>query len=440
MKTMVTSAPRSASATRAGLTLPELLVAASIMIIVLGIALPFLVTVHMAWQDNEGRATAFDGARAAGVFIGKGIRSGRRFSNVPSPSDPQGSLQFDTTAWDGTLLQRSYYFDTTGAPSGLGWVRLLETNLATGDTINARVAGPVQSLSFDVRKIDGVTPASHPWEAQLVRVSAIGATGEGEANFPVVASTLRRSDPAPCALFCGGNLSLQGKTDVTGDVYSGGDLVIGSQASVTHGLAYAAGSVIGNGAVVGASPTPAPPLPTLDHSYYSNLLAIAQSEPTGDIDRNADQVLLGGATLYVHGYTKFRGTSELVGPGTLVVTGSFSVEDSARVTGSPHIIVGRTARFDNTSQMIGGGLMYAVDYIDLDGSTTVEADLLTPALFDIDSGETVQGIVYAGQGDIQQGTVRGAIYIGSAVAVVDATLEADLGVLRHTVPGLQLIY
>jgi hypothetical protein len=270
----------------AGLTLPELLVAASIMIIVLGIALPFLVTVHIAWQDNEDRATAFDGARAAAVFIAKGIRDGRHFSDIPSPSDTQGSLRLEARAADGALLQRTYYFDSTGAPPGLGWVRLLETRLATGETTDARVAGPVQSLSFDLRKADGVTPASHPWEAEFVRVSAVGATGEGENTFPLVAATFRRGEPLRCALFCGGNLSLQGTTTVTGDVYAGGDLFIGSHASVTAGLAYAAGSVVGSGAIVGASPTPAPSFPALDQSYYDNLLAMAQAVPQGDIDRN----------------------------------------------------------------------------------------------------------------------------------------------------------
>jgi hypothetical protein len=422
------------------MTIPELLVAASIMILVLSIALPFLVTIHIAWDDNEDRSTALDGARAATVFVGKAIRSGRRFSNVPSPSDQQGSLQFEVPAPDGTVHQYNYYFDTTGAPPGLGWVKLLETDLATGDTVEARVAGPVQSLSFDVRKADGIAPASHPWEARFVRVSAVGATGEGESTFPIATSTLRRGSVAPCALFCGGNLSLAGSTDVTGDIYAGGDLVIGAQASVTDGLAYAAGTVVGNGAVVGASPTPAPTLPALDQTYYTDLLALAQSEPNGDLDKNADVMDLAGGTVYVHGFVMLRGTSELRGPGTFVATHDFLLADNARITGAPHIIVGRTARFDDTSQMIGGGVVYAVDYIDLDGTTSVEADMVTPALFDIDAGEMVEGIVYAGQGDLRLGTIRGATYIGSAVAVDGVTFEADAGVLFHTVPGLQLSY
>jgi len=123
-----------------------------------------------------------------------------------------------------------------------------------------------------------------------------------------------------------------------------------------------------------------------------------------------------------------------------VATHDFLLADNARITGAPHIIVGRIANFDNTSQMVGGGLVYAVNEIDLDGLTSVEADLVTPGIFDIDAGETVQGIVYAGQGRMRIGTIRGAVYIGSAIVVDAVTFEADTGVLFHTVPGLQLIY
>jgi hypothetical protein len=410
------------------------------MVVVLGIALPFLVTVHMAWQDNEGRSTAFDGARAAAVFIGKGIRNGHRFSNVPSPSDTQGSLQFDTLASDGTPLQRNYYFDTTGAPPGLGWVRLLETDLTTGESTDARLAGPVQSLSFDVRQADGVTPASHAWEAQFVRVSAVGATGETGDTFPIVASALKRGQPAPCALFCGGNLSLSGSTGVTGDVYAGGDLTIGNHASVTGGLAYAAGVVIGNGGVAGPSPTPPPALPTLDHTYYDDLIATANNGAKSDFDATSGQLLLNGATRYFHGYVKLRGTAEVVGPGTLVLTHDFRVSDLARVRDGAHIIVGRTAVVTDSGQMVGGGLLYSVDPLTVEIAASIEADVVTPTDLTIDVGTSVSGIVYAGGGARIQGSLTGAAYFGWDNLIDDATVQADPAVMHHTVPGLGRLY
>ncbi len=431
---------RSAHIRKAGVTLPELLVAASIMIIVLGIALPFLVTMHLAWQDNEDRATALDGARAAAVFIAKGVRQARRFSNVPSASDPHGSLEVELRTPDGDLHQYRYYFDSDGAPPGLGWVRLLDTDLASGEMTDARLAGPVQSLSFDMRRADGVTAAAHPWEAQLVRISTSGATGEGDATFPVVASTVKRRGPVLCALFCAGNLSLADKTSVTGDVYSGGDLVIGSQASVTDGVAYAAGSVVGNGAIAGVSPTPPPSMPTLDQSYYSDLLAIAQSAPNADLDRNAEQLLLNGATLNIHGYVKLRGTAELVGPGTLVVTGNFSVSDTARVIGGAHVVVGRGVTFADSGQMVDGELVYGTDFIQLEALASVAADMVTPSDVYIESGASVTGVLYAGAGAWITGTVRGVTYIGSDLGISGATFEADVGLVHHTVPGLELLY
>jgi len=425
---------------RAGFTLPEVLVASSIMVIVLSIALPFLVTVHRAWQDNEDRATSFDGARAAAVFIAKGTRQARRFSNVPSPSDRQASLGVELHTPNGDLHQYTYYFDATGAPPGLGWVRLLDTNLDTGETTDARLAGPVQSLSFDMRTADGVAVPANPWEAELVRIYPTGATGEGQATFPVGTATLRRRGPVLCALFCAGNLHLRSSTRVTGDVYSGGDLLLDPSARVTNGVAYTAGTVVGNRATVGASPTPAPSLPTLDQSYYDGLLATAQTEPSADLDWSTGQVFLGGGTVNVHGHLQLRDSVEVVGPGTLVVTNKLTARDDARITGGARVIVDGDAQFRQDSHMVGGGLLYAVDFIRLDDRVSVEADVVTPGDVIVDRRSDITGLVYAaGQGDIQ-GTVLGAVYIGADSGVFRATLTADTKAIRHSIPGLDMRY
>jgi type II secretory pathway component PulJ len=440
MKSGVATHYQHAPAAQAGLTLCEVLVASSIMVVVLSIALPFLVTVHRFWQDNEDRATAFDGARSAAVFIGRGVRQARRFGNVPSPSDPYGSLRLELHTPDGDLHQHTYYFDTTNAPPGLGWVRLLDTNVTRNTQTDARLAGPVQTLSFDMRTADGVTAASHPWEAALLRIIATGATGEGEATFPVSLTTLKRRGPVLCALFCAGNLHLRNNTRVTGDVYSGGDLVLDWSARVTNGLAYAAGSVVGNGATVGASPTPAPPFPPLDESYYNDLLAAAQTAPNADLERDSEQILLNGQTLNVHGYAKLRGTAELVGPGTLVTTGKFTACDAARVTGGARVVAARGAAFEGNSRMVGGGLLYAVDYVHVDERASVEADVVTPHDLYIDSETVVSGLVYAGGESLIQGTLRGATYVGADYSIWRANFTSDVGVIRHSIPGLDIRY
>lgn len=424
---------------RAGLTLVELLLTASIMVIVLSIALPFLVTVERAWRDGEDRAAAMDGTRGVATLVTSDIRRARRISAVSSTSDPQGSLQLEVLGTDAQLHERTYYFDTAGAPAGLGWVSVTDRNLVTDEVIQDKVAGPVQSLYVSARRSDGVTPATHPWEARLVRVSATGATPAGQAAFSAPASARQRARAKPCGLFCPGSVTLLADAAVVGDVYCGGDLSTWS-GSVTGGLAYAQGTVFGPNATEGVAPTPAPPMPALETSYYDDLIAAAQNEPSGDLERSSGQTLLSGGTLYVHGYTRLLGTAEVVGPGRLVVTHEFELGESARITGGAQVVVARGARLRDSGLISGGGLLYAVESVTLENTASAEADLVTPGDVSLGGSTSVTGLVYAAGLASVYGSVVGAAYIGSDNGIAGAYIEADPAVMLHSVPGLELCY
>ncbi len=281
----------------AGFALLELLLSITILAIVLGIAMPFLITAEKGWRQSQATLDALQNARTAMTTITDGLRRAVAIAHISgTPGHPGDEITFDVDEWTfetgappaqepvAKTIRTTY---RTVTRDGQKWAELSETDPETGKVQRALVAGPLTTLQFVGYEDDGVTPTSEPTKVRSVEVTVgIQSRNSPGGEIRYSSRVMCRSDTTPAFAVLSTDtprVVLENKTNISGDVFVGGDdgdVRIPRDSKVTDGRVYATGDVSGDGAYqVGRLWQQLPKLPRLDTSYYDNLLAQAAQRP-----------------------------------------------------------------------------------------------------------------------------------------------------------------
>lgn len=282
---------------RAGFALLELLLSITILAIVLGIAMPFLIAAEKGWRQSQSTLDALQNARTAVTMITDGLRRAVAIAHISgTPGQPGDEITFDVDEWtfetgaqqgEGAVAKtiRTTYKAITR--DGQKWAELSETDTETGTVRSALVAGPLTTLQFTGYQDDGVTPTTDPTKIRSVEVT-VGIQSHSSPGGEIRYSSrvLCRSDTTPAFAVLTTDtprVALEDNTSISGDVFVGGDagdVTVARDSKVTDGRIYATGTVSGKGTYqVGRLWEQLPKLPPLDTSYYDGLLAQAAQRP-----------------------------------------------------------------------------------------------------------------------------------------------------------------
>jgi type II secretory pathway pseudopilin PulG len=284
-----------------GFALMELLLSITILAIILGITMPFLVAAERAFRQSQSRLDALQNARTAAMTIAEGLRRAVAIASIGGGT-PATQVTFDvdewnfgthsTEPWHGAVSKtiRTTYRTTT--MDGQTWAELSETDPTTGEVRSALIAGPLESLQFVGYKEDGVTQTTDPLKIRSLEVTVgIASPNSPEGRIRYSTRVFCRCDTTPAlAIVATGtsSITLGAPVTVIGDMFVGGspgNVSIPKNCEVVDGRVYATGTVSGKGSYqTGRLWTSNPTLPPLDRTYYNNLIAQAAARPAWNVE------------------------------------------------------------------------------------------------------------------------------------------------------------
>lgn len=259
----------------------------------------------------------------------------------------------------------------------------------------------------------------------------IVSTGIWQNSVSIVRRFIKIEDGWPAAfdyaLFSGETMKLAKDTSVTGqgengDIYAGEGYTSGSKIPLTNGCEIYDGVAAGY-----PLPTIVPDVPTLDTTYYDNLLLQAVTSPNG-----ACPASLGGGTYFVNQTINITGS--INGPGILVVNGSVTIASATAVIGdSITIIALGPLSISSTSTLGSNDMFYSATSIKIAKENTFSAGdsvLITPGTIDIQKTFQFAGLIFAGGGIVMdKATGTTATITGCVVTGGDLTIKKDFNVI-----------
>lgn len=200
------------------------------------------------------------------------------------------------------------------------------------------------------------------------------------------------------------DVTLKNSVSISGDFYIYGGVEVKPASSVTNGYVYA-NYTTGSGTYTPAPgpPDPVPEYPSFDTTYYDTQLSIAESTATDDLNLGTGEVLdLNGATLYYEDIN-IQNDANVIGPGTLVASGSVSIKNIAVVGSNVTIIAKDTISVRNSAEIQSGAVLYA-DYntggkIELKNTADVTGSIIGSEVIIANTG-SVTGLVLAQEVEI----------------------------------------
>ncbi|MFQ6096303.1 MAG: hypothetical protein ACE5O2_01150, partial [Armatimonadota bacterium] len=199
--------------------------------------------------------------------------------------------------------------------------------------------------------------------------------------------------------------------------------------------------ITGDTFVSAPTPSTAPPFPSLDTSYYDDLMSQAWSVLPGDYVQNSGTLNLAGGVLLVNGLVRLGGTTDVLavqGPGAIVCTGTAEVKGNATVSGHARIICRWDLTVSGNAGLDAGCLLYTYDDVLIKTKDVVQADVVAGDWVKVEASSTVDGLVYLGTTATIQGVVNGAVYTQGQIVIDGGTVtyaEANIG---RSIPGLSL--
>lgn len=213
----------------------------------------------------------------------------------------------------------------------------------------------------------------------------------------------------------GGSTTISNNVGIWGDIFANSSISMGSGTTV-NGDTLATGTITG-GTVTGSreqnTALPTNP-PTMDTTYYTNLIAYANNNPTPPPGNKTWNTSTKTGNIYIRGNLTINGTITITGTCTTAVTGTVTINNGA------------TIRYENF-RLIAGGL------ITINNTVTIgkRCLLYSNTGFSINNGFTCGG---AGTGEgtslITPGTfssfwnnatIYGFIYVGGALSLNNGT-------------------
>ena len=230
-----------------------------------------------------------------------------------------------------------------------------------------------------------------------VRIISTGEVGVNKSTITQVMSLTGYPTAFNYALYTGTDALLNSNVTIYGDMYINGDTTINSNASVNNGYVYHPTGTTISGAGTwtdGGAKTPAPSNPTIDTTYYDNLINTAKTKAAGGLDYSGGTVNLNGQTLYVNGYVHVNSATTFVGPGRIVSSADITFNGDATATGAVEFIANTSFTMDgNTSA--SSATMYSAGTFTNNGNTRVDVGaMIAKSDITISGTITMSGLVF----------------------------------------------
>jgi prepilin-type N-terminal cleavage/methylation domain-containing protein len=141
---------------RKGLTLLEVVIASSILVVIMTAMLPQIRNIHNGWDSKQAVATMTQNGRVFIDHLNRMISQAEYISAISDPDETEGYIEFEAS--DGNTYR--YEYDS-------GYIKYGEPGSVES------LAGPVSGLTFSCYKpYDLDTALSDPTGAEFVKVSA----------------------------------------------------------------------------------------------------------------------------------------------------------------------------------------------------------------------------------------------------------------------------
>ncbi len=301
---------------------------------------------------------------------------------------------------------------------GEGTFSVSVTDLGGGD-YRLTSTGTVDDLSRQIQQTNSVVAGGTSWDYEDYK--AYYAGGDGTGSYSTGKSVTITGD-----LFINGDFTLGQNSTVNGDVTATGTITLESGASITGTQSP------------GADPPVGDP-PSLNTTYYNDLIDTAADEASGDLEISGE---ISGTT-YVNGTVTVTGN--LSGSGTIVATGKITVNQNKTVGDNIDIITDQEieiiqgATIGDNCTVFSNKLVKVEKNCDI-GSSSTGSLVLCPLDIEVLQGSTIYGLVF-GLNEIKfekNVNITGNIAGGEINAIeqgVTFTLDNDL-IDFGTVQGL----
>jgi predicted acyltransferase (DUF342 family) len=204
---------------------------------------------------------------------------------------------------------------------------------------------------------------------------------------------------------------------ITGDIFINGDLDIGKNCTITGDVLATGEITVGSGTNISGDTIedadPPADQPTLDTSYYDNLIATAATQPAGDRDFEGETI---SGTIYVNGDVEID--DYLNGSGTIVATGSIEIIKETDIGDDITLIASDTLTMRKDGNVGTEVTFYSSSNI----------DIKTGIVFGSGAGNG-EGVILLSPGDVALGnntTITGFIFGDDVTIGTNLTLTGNI--------------
>ena len=253
------------------------------------------------------------------------------------------------------------------------------------------------------------------FDAPQSRVTII-STGEYSGTY----KTLQQSMSAGTgttgvfnyAVYSSGNFSMTASGSITGSVFANGNVTKSGSGSISGTVYLTAGHTYSSG-----TPTiiAQPPIPTVDPTYYNNLLATAASHAAGNVILNSSSDYnLNGGDLFVNGNFSNTMSGKIKGGGRIIVTGTFSNNASGSIDQNTQMISSGAMTIGGSGAIGSGAVIYSPSNITISRSGDLTGSIISQAAVNSTGSGRIVGLVYSASGISGSGAILGAVVIKNA--------------------------
>jgi hypothetical protein len=203
----------------------------------------------------------------------------------------------------------------------------------------------------------------------------------------------------------GGSTTISNNVGIWGDIFANSSISMGNGTTV-NGDTLATGTITG-GTVTGSreqnTSLPTNP-PTMDTTYYTNLIAYANSNPTPPPGNKTWNTSTKTGSIYIRGNLVINGTISVTGVCTTAVTGTITINNGAIIRDNMRLISGGLITINNNVTIGKRCLLYSTTGFSINnnftcgGAGTGEGtSLITPGAFSsFWNNATIYGFIYVG--------------------------------------------
>lgn len=252
------------------------------------------------------------------------------------------------------------------------------------------------------------------------------STGEVEGIRKAVSQLLQIGlpDAFRYTIFGGSGVSIGRSFIITGDMFVNGNTVFSGTGTAGY-VYHTAGNTVSGGGTDAGVPSPLPEFPPLDTGYYTNLINVARTYPSGNQTWSGTVNLFGG-TIYVNGNVGTSWGTTINGPGTIVVSGTFNPNGAQRgnrdkvsiISGSSMQVT--NCNISNTTLYSNSGIAFTNDFNGNNNVVLSVGNITTSGNFNIG------GIMYSKTGSItlsDTSNINGALIAALGVQSVKGDIR-----------------